>query len=92
MLTLQSAPRSTVPASLWSPSPMAGVERQMLDRIGGEVARTTTIARYAPGSRFSPPHTHDGGEEFMVPEGVLTDKHGDFAAGSYVRNPPTTLR
>jgi hypothetical protein len=57
MLTLQSAPRSTVPASLWSPSPMAGVERQMLDRIGGEVARTTTIARYAPGSRFSPP-TH----------------------------------
>ena len=41
----------------WVPSPMAGVERRMLDRIGDEVARATSIVRYAPGSRFSP-HTH----------------------------------
>ena len=73
----------------WSPSPMAGVERRMLDRIGGEVARATTIVRYAPGSHFSP-HTHDGGEEFLVLEGVFSDEHGDFPAGSYVRNPPTS--
>ena len=49
----------------WVASPMAGVERRMLDRIGDEVARATTIVRYAPGSQFSP-HTHNGGEEFLV--------------------------
>ena len=73
----------------WQPSPMKGVERRMLDRIGGEVARATTIVRYAPGSRFSP-HTHTGGEEFIVLDGVFQDEHGDFPAGTYVRNPPTT--
>jgi anti-sigma factor ChrR (cupin superfamily) len=73
----------------WSPSPMPGVERQMLDRIGGEVARATTIVRFAPGSDFSA-HTHDGGEEFIVLDGVFQDEHGDFPAGSYIRNPPTS--
>jgi len=37
----------------------------MLDRIGDEVARATSIVRYAPRSRFSA-HTHGGGEEFLV--------------------------
>jgi anti-sigma factor ChrR (cupin superfamily) len=73
----------------WVASPMPGVERRMLDRIGGEVARATSIVRYAPRSRFSP-HTHGGGEEFLVLEGVFQDEHRDYPAGSYVRNPPTT--
>ena len=73
----------------WIPSPMAGVERRMLDRIGDEVARATSIVRYAPDSHFSP-HTHGGGEEFLVLEGVFQDEHGDYPAGSYVRNPPTS--
>jgi hypothetical protein len=73
----------------WVPSPMAGVERRILDRIGDEVARATSIVRYAPGSRFSP-HRHGGGEEFLVLEGVFQDEHGAFPAGSYVRNPPTS--
>lgn len=73
----------------WTPSPMAGVERRMLDRLGGEVARATSIVRYAPNSRFSP-HTHDGGEEFLVLEGIFSDEHGDFPAGAYIRNPPTS--
>ncbi|MEO9781261.1 MAG: cupin domain-containing protein [Sedimentitalea sp.] len=73
----------------WQASPMKGVDRRMLDRIGGEVARATTIVRYAPGSAFSA-HTHTGGEEFIVLEGVFQDEHGDFPAGTYVRNPPTT--
>ena len=54
----------------WLASPMKGVDRRMLDRIGGEVARATSIVRYAPGSHFSP-HTHTGGEEFIVLEGVF---------------------
>ncbi len=73
----------------WVPSPMPGVERRMLDRIGEEVARATSLVRYAPGSAFSA-HTHDGGEEFLVLDGVFQDEHGDFPAGSYVRNPPTS--
>jgi anti-sigma factor ChrR (cupin superfamily) len=73
----------------WVASPAAGVERKMLDRIGDEVARATTIVRFAPGSAFSA-HTHDGGEEYLVLEGVFQDETGDFAKGSYVRNPPTT--
>ena len=71
----------------WVPSPMVGVERRMLDRIGDEVARATSIVRYAPGSHFSP-HAHGGGEEFFVLEGVFQDEHGEFPAGSYVRNRP----
>lgn len=73
----------------WLASPMPGVDRRMLDRIGDEVARATTIVRYAPESSFSP-HVHDGGEEFIVLEGVFQDEHGDYPAGSYIRNPPTS--
>ena len=73
----------------WQASPMPGVDRRMLDRMGGEVARATTIVRYAPNSSFSA-HTHTGGEEFIVLDGVFQDEHGDFPAGTYVRNPPTT--
>lgn len=73
----------------WQASPMRGVDRRMLDRIGDEVARATTIVRYAPGSKFSA-HTHTGGEEFVVLEGVFQDEHGDYSAGTYVRNPPTS--
>ncbi|MEM6441199.1 MAG: cupin domain-containing protein [Pseudomonadota bacterium] len=73
----------------WTPSPMAGVDRRPLDRIGEEVARATSLVRYAPDSKFSA-HVHGGGEEFVVLEGVFSDEHGDFPAGSYIRNPPTS--
>lgn len=73
----------------WSPSPVAGIERRMLDRIGGEVARATTIVRFAQGSQFSE-HSHAGGEEFIVLDGVFQDEYGDFPTGTYVRNPPKT--
>ncbi|MCO4826067.1 MAG: cupin domain-containing protein [Amylibacter sp.] len=73
----------------WVASPMVGVDRRMLDRIGGEVARATTIVRYAPNSVFSE-HTHTGGEEFIVLDGVFSDEHGDYPVGSYIRNPPTS--
>ncbi len=70
----------------WLDSPMAGVQRRMLDRNGEEVARATSIVRYAPGSAFAA-HTHGGGEEFLVLEGTFSDEHGDYPAGTYVRNP-----
>jgi anti-sigma factor ChrR (cupin superfamily) len=76
-------------ANPWRASPSAGVERKMLDRIGDEVARATTIVRFAEDSAFAP-HTHGGGEEFIVLEGVFQDEHADYGVGSYVRNPPTS--
>ncbi len=70
----------------WVDSPMPGVERMMLDRIGDEVARATSLVRYAPNSTFSR-HEHTGGEEFFVLEGEFADEHGRYPAGNYVRNP-----
>ncbi len=71
----------------WKASPMKGVDRRMLERIGDEVARATTIVRYAPNSKFSS-HVHTGGEEFLVLDGTFQDEHGDYPKGSYIRNPP----
>ena len=70
----------------WVDSPMPGVQRMMLDRIGAEVARATSLVRYAPGSEFSP-HVHSGGEEFLVLEGEFGDEHQVYPRGTYVRNP-----
>ena len=70
----------------WVDSPMPGVERMMLDRIGDEVARATSLVRYAPNSTFSP-HVHGGGEEFLVLEGEFADEHRTYPVGTYVRNP-----
>lgn len=71
----------------WVNSPMPGVARRPLDRVGDEVARATSVVRYAPGSHFKS-HVHSGGEEFLVLDGVFQDEHGDYPTGSYVRNPP----
>lgn len=71
----------------WAESPTPGVARRMLFRIGDEKARATSIVRYAPQSRF-PAHTHPGGEEIFVLEGVFQDERGDYPKGSYIRNPP----
>lgn len=71
----------------WSETRMKGVKRRMLDRIGAESGRATSIVSYDPNSKFSS-HIHTGGEEFIVLEGVFQDEHGDFPVGSYVRNPP----
>lgn len=71
----------------WVASPQPGVERVMLDRVGAEKARATSIVRYAAGTDF-PSHPHPGGEEILVLSGVFSDEDGDYPAGSYLRNPP----
>ena len=73
----------------WVASPMPGVERRMLDRVGGEVARATSIVRYAPNSSFSP-HTHGGGEEFLVLEGTFEDEYGAIPS-RHVRPQPANI-
>jgi len=73
----------------WVASPLAGVTRRMLDRVGDEVARATSLVRYAPASRFER-HEHGGGEEILVLDGVFSDETGSHPAGTYLRNPPGT--
>ena len=63
----------------WVPSPMAGVDRVMLDRVGEEKARATSLVRYAPDSHF-PRHSHPGGEEIFVLSGTFSDEHGHYPA------------
>ena len=71
----------------WVASPQGGVERVMLDRVGAEQARATSLVRYAPGAHF-PPHRHPGGEEILVLEGAFSEDGMHHPAGCYLRNPP----
>jgi anti-sigma factor ChrR (cupin superfamily) len=71
----------------WIASPESGVLRRMLARQGDEVAKATSIVRYELGSKFQS-HTHDGGEEIFVLEGVFSDESGNYGAGTYIMNPP----
>jgi anti-sigma factor ChrR (cupin superfamily) len=74
----------------WVASPAKGVSRKYLDRIGDELARASSIVLYAPNSSFET-HSHDGGEEILVLEGMFSDENGDYPTGTYIRNPPNSL-
>lgn len=71
----------------WVASPQGGVERVMLDRVGGEKARATSLVRYASHSHF-PFHVHAGGEEILVLSGVFSEGANHYPEGWYLRNPP----
>jgi anti-sigma factor ChrR (cupin superfamily) len=71
----------------WVGSPASGVQRKMLERVGDEVARATSVVRYEPGATFAA-HLHGGGEEILVLGGVFSDEHAQYPAGTYLRHPP----
>ncbi len=71
----------------WQASPSPTVWRKRLDLMGGESGRVTSVVRYDPKSSF-PEHGHPEGEEIFVLKGMFSDEHGDYAAGTYVLNPP----
>ncbi|ANC45785.1 cupin domain-containing protein [Pandoraea pnomenusa] len=71
----------------WTRSPQPGVERVMLDRVGAEKARATSLVRYAPDSVF-PAHSHPAGEEILVLAGTFSEGDEHYPAGWYMRNPP----
>jgi anti-sigma factor ChrR (cupin superfamily) len=71
----------------WTASPEAGVERRILERLGGEIARATSIVRYQAKSKFES-HSHEFGEEIFVLDGVFSDESGHYPAGTYIMNPP----
>ena len=74
-------------ALAWNDSPSPLVQRRLLERDGGELARATSVVRYAAGARFDL-HTHDLGEEILVLEGTLSDDSGNYGPGTYIKNPP----
>lgn len=71
----------------WVKSPGGEVDRMMLDRIGDEKARATSLVKYAPESTF-PEHQHPLGEEVLILSGIFTENaEDDYQAGWYLRNP-----
>ena len=89
MLNMNMADRVVIETELqeWVPSPIPGVWRKPLERANAESGHATSLVKYAPGSKFTA-HTHLGGEEIYVLDGVFSDETGDYPAGSYLRNPP----
>lgn len=71
----------------WVASPQPGVERMMLDRVGSNRARATSIVRYASCSWF-PQHLHPCGKEILVLSGLFSENGMDYPKGWYLRNPP----
>lgn len=47
------------------------------------------LLRYAPGAGV-PRHLHTGMETILVLEGVQSDEHGDYPAGTLILNPEGT--
>ena len=71
----------------WIPSPAGQVLRKRVHRVGpAESGQVTSVVRYQPGAEF-PAHNHPEGEEILVLEGVFSDEHGDWPAGTYLLNP-----
>ena len=67
----------------WRPGLVPGL--QVLP-LAGHGSEHTALVRWAPGTRFSP-HRHAGGEEILVLEGVFSDEHGAYPAGTWLRSP-----
>jgi len=71
----------------WTPSAGGHVSRKRMHRVGPqESGQVTSVVRYEPGAAF-PGHDHPEGEEILVLEGVFSDEHGDWPAGTYLLNP-----
>ena len=71
----------------WAPSPSGSVWRKRVHLVGPpESGQVTSVVRYEPRSRF-PAHDHPDGEEILVLDGVFSDEHGHWPAGTYLLNP-----
>ena len=71
----------------WASSPSGTVFRKRVHLVGPpESGQVTSIVRYEPHSSF-PAHDHPEGEEILVLDGVFSDEHGDWPAGTYLLNP-----
>jgi hypothetical protein len=67
----------------WSQGMVPGLKVTSLHQ---GLTKHTALVRWAPETRFNP-HTHVGGEEILVLEGVFRDEHGSYPAGTWIRSP-----
>ena len=67
----------------WHPGLVPGLQVMSLHTFE---TQHTALVRWAPDTHFHP-HRHSGGEEILVLEGVFSDEHGDYPAGSWLRSP-----
>jgi anti-sigma factor ChrR (cupin superfamily) len=71
----------------WTPSPSGSVWRKRVHLVGPpEAGQVTSVVRYEPESTFHA-HAHPDGEEILVLDGVFSDEHGDWPAGTFLLNP-----
>jgi len=71
----------------WTPSPSGTVWRKRVHLVGSiESGQVTSVVRYEPDASF-PVHDHPDGEEILVLDGVFSDEHDDWPAGTYLLNP-----
>jgi anti-sigma factor ChrR (cupin superfamily) len=71
----------------WARSPSGSVWRKRVHLVGPpESGQVTSVVRYEPHSKF-PMHDHPEGEEILVLDGVFSDEHGNWPAGTYLLNP-----
>jgi anti-sigma factor ChrR (cupin superfamily) len=71
------------PRMAWQPGSAPGLSVLPLHTFGSE---QVALVRWAPNTRFHR-HSHWGGEEIFVLEGVFCDEHGEYGAGSWIRSP-----
>ena len=69
--------------SAWRPGVVEGLQVMPLHEHEGE---HVALVRWAPHTQFSL-HSHRGGEEILVLEGVFHDEYDQYPTGTWIRSP-----
>jgi anti-sigma factor ChrR (cupin superfamily) len=67
----------------WRPGLVPGLAVLPLHEFDGV---STALVRWAPDTRFNT-HSHPGGEEILVLQGLFRDEQGEYPAGTWLRSP-----
>ena len=67
----------------WLPGLVDGLSVMPLHSFATE---HTALVKWEPGTHFQP-HTHIGGEDIFVIEGVFEDEYGKYPKGTWLRSP-----
>lgn len=69
----------------WHPLAAVGVSQRLLESVGTDRLRATSIVRYAANSPM-PTLAHETGDEIIVLEGEFSDEGGIYTGGTYIKN------
>jgi anti-sigma factor ChrR (cupin superfamily) len=86
---LRPSVRRRLDTMAWTPGAGAGQHQKVLydGAITGDGTRERVcVLKLDPGAAI-PRHSHPGGEEFLILDGDLTDAHGKYGPGTWVRYP-----